>query len=177
MRYSEKEFERLMQGRPGDSTNADEPLHRAFDSALAIDPGTTTGLAFTDGSVRLAYTTHFWALIDALREKQLPPSNFLPRPCSPENTVVILEAPHLSAPGMRGGNTGQAYSTGRVSRESELLLDGMDRIGFQVVEVDPATNSGKWDRSTAERIIGGWSGQNNEHTRDALRLLFAYSFL
>jgi hypothetical protein len=177
MRYTQEEYERLTEGRWDDASQSDEPLHRRFDAALAIDPGTTTGLAFTDGSLRLAFTTDFWALIDALREQQLPPSDYQPQPCSPQNTVVILEAPHLSAPGMRGGNTGQAYSTGRVSRESELLLDGIERIGFDVVEVDPAQNSGKWDRTTAERIIGGWSGQNNEHTRDALRLLFAYSFL
>jgi len=142
------------------------------DRALAIDPGKDTGVAYysgqTDTSVNVrAWTSTFWNVLEALPDT------------GPEDLFVILEAPYLSAAGSRANlKTAIAYSSGRVAREAELMMKALAERDYHFDEFDPAKYSGgKWDSKFTRQVVGEWEGQDNEHTRDALRLLSYYNFI
>jgi len=143
--------------------------------AVAVDPGTTTGVAvaFADGEIK-TYTTTFWGLMDPVGQ-------------STDITIVqmqdptyIVEAPYKTEWGKAQDNSAMAYNSGGVAREAELLVEGLERRGYEVIKHDPHSSGnsgwggGKWDSQAARLIIGGWDGPDNEHTRDALRMLFWY---
>lgn len=141
-----------------------------YDQALAIDPGSDTGLAWTDGETVKTVTTDFWGVYDQL-------SGTPPRMGDPEITCVILEAPYKSRPGMWADETAIAYRSGQVAREAELMQEAADEWGYTVIEHDPSQQGRKWDDDFARKIVGDWEGPSNEHCRDAIRLLFFYDFL
>jgi hypothetical protein len=147
-----------------------EPPHRKFDTALAIDPGTDTGLAWPNGERIKTLTTDFWGVyhqLDSTYDKYT----------GPDETCLLLEAPYKSRPGMSADQSATAYRSGQVAREAELLLVAAERLGYTVIEHDPSQQGRKWDSQFAESLVGAWEGPDNEHVRDALRLLFIYQFL
>lgn len=137
-----------------------------YDSAVAIDPGTTTGVAAYDYEKAnlKTHTLDFW---EVMRRAEVwkPLREF----------VCIVEAPHLT----KWGKTQSppiAYSSGKVAREAELLVEGLELKGLDVIEHDPAGGGSKWDSKRTHQIVGQWEGPDNEHTRDALQLLVEYGF-
>lgn len=174
---SPEEYEKLQQERgqapEQKMLNVDRPPADRYDQAVAIDPGATAGLAYTDGHSIVTETSDFWAIIDDLTR----PAGVLGT-IPHDNIVVLLEAPYKSAVGKAGHNeTAIAYSSGRVAREAELLAERLSDK-FEVIEHDPAGQGASWDSATTERMLGqAWDGPDNEHVRDALRLLLFYNFL
>jgi hypothetical protein len=174
---SPEEYEKLQQERgqapEQQDLGLDEPPADRYDQAVAIDPGATAGLAYTDGDHIVTETSEFWVIIEDLTR----PAGVLGT-IPHEQIVILLEAPYKSAVGKSGHNeTAIAYSSGRVAREAELLAERLSRK-FEVVEHDPAGQGASWDSTTTERMLGQtWDGPDNEHVRDALRLLVFYNFL
>lgn len=163
----------VRQAIEGDAQIAGE----SYDSAVAVDPGTTTGVAvcFVDGELKTR-TTDFWGLYERIRDHSSPVVAQM------KNVVYIVEAPYMTKWGKAQDNSAMAYNSGGVAREAELLVEGIERSGHEVIEHDPhssgnsAWSGGKWDSETAHRIVGEWEGPDNEHTRDAIRLLVSYGF-
>ena len=181
VRMSEKQYQKLKKGRQeGGQKELGEDEGAPFstpsdqyDQAVAIDPGATSGMAYTDGDYIVTETATFWELVDDLMDKSgvlgtIPASE----------VAILLEAPYKSAVGKAGHNeTAIAYSSGQVAREAELLKGRLSER-FDVFEHDPAGQSASWSSTACERVIGDtWKGPDNEHVRDALRLLVFYNFL
>lgn len=145
-----------------------------YDQAVAIDPGKSSGLAYTDGEDVRAWNSKFWPVVTPFENR--PPEIVGTLGC--DKTCVILEAPYLSRPGMQSGNSAQAYNSGRVAREAELIEARLTTIGYHVEAFDPARyDSGKWDSDFAHHMVGSWSGPDNGDVRDAIRLLTFYNFI
>lgn len=172
------EYRRRTQGQQdlGLGEEKDAP-----DEVVAIDPGKESGLAWTDGERVATGTASFWPICD----QKTPWAELLPirrtawtLAVRRQRMRIILEAPYRSAVGKRSHNqTAIAYSSGRVAREAELLRDRLTEQGYDVVEMDPSRLDGKWSSKTAGRIVGEWTGHDNEHTRDALRLLVSHGYI
>jgi len=141
---------------------------------VAVDPGTSTGVAVAWGDDVLTNTQDFWQVYN--RTEKID---------DPGDTLYIVEAPYktgvthqrLIANQKRlSGQLKIAQNAGGVQREAELLVAGLRRLGYDVVEHEPSTSK-KWDHESLEGLIGEWNGPSNEHTRDALLMLVAYGFL
>jgi len=145
-----------------------------FSEAVAIDPGKDTGLAWTDGDRIRTVTTDFWTLATRHWHSAYP---FSKSDVHPDTCCILLEAPYKSRPGMNAENGAIAYRSGQVAREAELLRDRLREFDYTVIEHDPSQQGRKWDDDFARSVIGDWDGPNNEHCRDALRLLFFYDFV
>ena len=168
-KYGDQAQPQLKEMQPGN----------ACDVALAIDPGRESGLAWTDGDRVVTGTASFWAIWSALAEliPGAPLEGATPG-VRAGDCCVILEAPYKSRQSM-GSRPAIAYNSGQVAREAELLAEWLrgDEIGYRLIEHDPAQQGAKWDSSLARKIVGDWEGPDNEHCRDAIRLLFFYNFL
>jgi len=140
-----------------------------YSEVIAVDPGKKTGLAqyhaHTDPPGLYTHTGTFWDVIGTAEEIHR------------HKVLWIVEAPHASRPSMTRTNPNVIYSSGRVARESELLVERLRALGHAVIEHDPARQGQKWDDAFARRVLPDWSGPSNEHTRDALRLLFYYNVI
>lgn len=144
---------------------------------VAVDPGASTGVAVRwpdDTKEAVATETlDFWKVyVRALR-------------ASSQDTLYIVEAPHKTGLTHQRLVDGQkalpsrlkiAQNAGGVQREAELLVEGLTRLGYDVVEHEPSTAK-KWDHESLEGLVGEWNGPSNEHTRDALMMLVAHGFL
>lgn len=174
---------RELTGQQGPQDEAGNPETAPKESALAIDPGTETGAAWTNGKhLRLA-TVDFWALLEELEHGA---DTDWPINVTPARTAIILEAPHLRpvthARNLKGQNWRAAakiaQNAGGVQREAELLAEGIERLGYQLTQTAPIQEK-KWPAGYAERVAKGlgleWEGPNNEHTRDAFRLLLHHN--
>jgi hypothetical protein len=155
-----------------------EPPHKACDVALAIDPGKDTGLAWTDGDRIVTGTSDWWQVWNALAS--MVPSAALggPAPGLTDATdcCVILEAPYKSRQSM-GREAAIAYNSGQVAREAELMAEWLREVDYRLIEHDPSQQGSKWDSDFTEQVAGAWEGPDNEHARDAVRLLVLYRFL
>jgi len=169
-KYGDQAQPQLDGMRPGD----------ACDVALAIDPGRESGLAWTDGDRVVTGTASFWEIWDALSELHLGRAlgASVPAVWETSDHCVLLEAPYKSRQSM-GAQPAVAYNSGQVAREAELLAEWLrgNDILYKLIEHDPSQQGPKWDSSFARKIVGDWEGPDNEHCRDAIRLLFFYEFL
>jgi hypothetical protein len=145
-----------------------------YRKVVAVDPGASTGVAVKWGGQVNTYTLDFWQVYR--RAVEASPS---------DESLYVVEAPYKT------GVTHQrliddqqrllpqlkvAQNAGGVQREAELLVAGLRRLAYDVVEHEPSTSK-KWDHEALEGLIGEWNGPSNEHTRDALMMLVAYGFL
>jgi hypothetical protein len=150
------------------------------DFALAIDPGRSTGLAWTDGDRVVTGVSDWWDVWDALASLYTGAAfeASVPGVRNSSDLCVILEAPYKSRQSM-GSEPAIAYNSGQVAREAELLAEWLRRyeIEYGLIEHDPAPQGPKWDSSFARKIFGDWEGPDNADVRDAIRLLFFYNFL
>jgi len=172
-----EEFRR--RHKPQQSLDGLEPPHKRYEEALAIDPGTDTGIAWTGGDCVQTATTSFWPLTTRHLAHLFDDAGMptLSSAEAVENCCILLEAPYESRPGMAADESAIAYRSGQVAREAELIRDRFEHFGHEVIEHDPSQQGQKWDSGFARKIVGNWKGPDNEHCRDAIRLLFFYNFL
>ncbi len=143
---------------------------------VGVDPGTKTGLAVFDRESRALITlqtTDFWGAYEAIRKM-------------PVDEVSVRVEVHRYCPTFRerkrgAGSVGtldrMARNVGQVTREATLLVEGLRRCGYSVVEVRPQGkikgDDGKYDaeedRAQFLRLTG-WQGQTSQHARDAGRI-------
>jgi len=141
--------------------------------AVAVDPGTTTGVAvaFADGEIKTR-TSDFWDEMERVFEFGAP------QVATMRDPTYIVEAPYLTRWGVHGPeHRKQVYNSGGVAREASLLVDGLEWRGYDVIEHDPRDQGQKYDSKTLRGIVRDWDGPDNEHVRDALRLLVWYQVI
>jgi hypothetical protein len=146
---------------------------------IGIDPGVSTGICLYDrDSKRICElkTTDFWNGFDWVLEN-----------AAPGTTEIIIEAPVKSAMYARQeGNAakgGKGYGNRMMSnaasnaREAELLADGLERANFKVHRVRPKRHksadgsSGKISAAEIKEETG-YEASTNQHTRDAIMLVY-----
>jgi hypothetical protein len=175
---SAKEYRRKYGEESQPELDGLAPPPDTCEQALAIDPGKTSGLAWTDGERIVTAKSDFWETWNALAS--MAPGVALSQPTAgltdASALCVILEAPYKSRQSM-GAGPAVAYNSGGVAREAELMAEWLRETEYTLLEHDPSQQGSKWDAAAAEQIVGDWEGPNNEHVRDAVRLLFFYDFL
>lgn len=150
---------------------------------LGIDPGASTGLAVYDTEAR-AYEGHtltFWSCYELVTDR-----------FEPDETLIFVENPkehgfmygrHMKRlhtlfarrqwSKLKDDVTGRiipiAFKVGSNRREAELLADRLEDEGYPVERVTPRTK--KWDRQMIERVTGYTGPPNNEHVRDAIKIV------
>lgn len=134
---------------------------------VGIDGGTHTGIALFDTSTRKftdIKTTDFWGVFELL--------GYL----DPGKCQVVVEslntrgALYARTKGEAGGRDKFAANVGSVRRETELLITGLEKRGFNVRRVRPS--KAKWTREELKRNTG-WDKQTSQHGRDAAKLCFS----
>jgi hypothetical protein len=133
---------------------------------IGLDPGVQTGISQydrRDKCLLVCETTDFWGAIDRVF-----------RLSDPADCVVYVEDASLIkfTFEQKGEGTYQdriSRNAGRIQRESELLIEGLQRAGYEVVRLKPSGK--KWDAKEFQRITG-WKGRTNQHQRDAARFVF-----
>jgi hypothetical protein len=175
-RLSAEEFRQRYLGSP-ERDRTQMPHSQEHSTALAVDPGRDTGVAWTNAGGRIVTgTCGWWDLQHTLARPDL--SNVLKEPVpssDPDACCVVLEAPYKSRQSI-GRKAPIAYDSGRVAREAELLAEWVRQSEYGFIEHDPSRQGEKWDSDRTRRIVGDWTGPDNQHVRDAIRLLFYYSF-
>lgn len=141
---------------------------------IGIDGGSHTGLAIWDGIHKEFVdieTSTFWEALERIR-------NFFPN-----NTLIVIEDPNQIKPTFpRNGalSPGKrdriSQNVGSVKRETELLAQGLERLGYNVRRVRPGPRAityrkGKPDARTFKRITK-YPGRTSQHGRDAALLVY-----
>jgi len=139
---------------------------------IGIDPGATTGFAVYSRQERKLIrveSTDFWGAIERVKDY-----------ARNEVTVIVEVAHHaptfrhLKAEGQNVHTLSKiARNIGHVTREAQLLVEGLRRLGYEVAEVKPLGKAKKAedDRRQFERLTG-WTERTSQHGRDAGRLAF-----
>jgi hypothetical protein len=139
---------------------------------LGIDGGTKTGFAVWDRKERKFVdikTTSFWKFFPLLDEFGL----------HPQNTNVYVENPSENKPvfmkkGVKNMNMmlKVAQNVGGVKRETELLIEGLENAGFDVIKIPP--RKGSYTKMKAEpfKNLTKYDKKTSEHGRDAGMLVF-----
>lgn len=131
---------------------------------VGIDPGVDCGWATYDvihGELTEARTTTFWEVIK--RAQELDPRCVLFVVEDPAQNRPVFSHDEQTAPRRER----IAQNVGQNKREATLLIEGLHRLGFCVVQVRPAAQ--KWS-SNMFRGITGYDRRVSQHTRDAARL-------
>lgn len=149
----------------------DREVVREASSAISVDPGQTTGVAFKplDGKI-VTRTADFWEFFGLVQDGILAAD------------VFIVEAPYLTNWPEGQPSSPVAYRSGMNHREAKLLVVGLNRLGFSVVEYDPHhSGSSGWDsKSAKKRVVTDnidWKGPRNQHCIDALHLLLLFGVI
>lgn len=139
---------------------------------IGIDAGKQTGIAVWDATEKKfdqLQTVDFWQVVDLLI------TGVDRRYCRTESVVWVedpgLNRPVFDKPGAdnRRKTLHVAQAVGSVKRESELLIEGLNRYMYEVRAVRPST--GKWTAKTFKKITG-YPGRTSQHARDAAKLVF-----
>lgn len=141
---------------------------------IGIDGGVKTGLAVWDRETKkfdTLETVDFWQVVDLLVK-------YCDRFYERENTVVYIEDPSQNKPVFmkKGANNRAkimkvAQNVGGVKRETELLIEGLERMLYTVKRIQPS--SSKWDSKTFKSITG-YKKRCSQHARDAAKLVYGY---
>lgn len=155
---------------------ATKPSVQACRYSIGLDPGVNCGIAVYDRQARkfaLVSSTDFWGAFDIVRAYQLTETRIV--------VEVAHHAPtfrHLKAQGQNANTLSKiARNVGQVTREAQLLAEGLRRLGYQVIEKAPlgkkkgadGNYSAEADRREFEQLTG-WTARTNQHARDAARL-------
>ncbi len=134
---------------------------------IAVDPGVQCGYAVWNRRKKcfdVIDTLTFWEVMDRVQV------------FGPHEVKVIVEVAHLAptyrhlkAEGTNANTLSKiARNVGQVTREAQLLVEGLRRSGYTVTEVKP---QGKKDQAEFKRITG-WQKRTNAHERDAGMLAY-----
>lgn len=132
---------------------------------IGIDPGTRTGLAIYDrqlDAIVYGQTLTFWKVFDVLKKY------------GPDEAEVIVEDCSMNKPRFRHKEgfriqDRMSRNVGSVQRESVLIIEGIERLGYRVLGIKPT--SGKWDDRTCKRVTR-WMERTSQHVRDAIKLCY-----
>lgn len=132
---------------------------------IGIDAGRSTGIA--SHSLKYGwqlFTFNFWGAYDLITQLE------------PSTTGIVIEVPKKFLYGRNEGNGEKVgrrivSDAGSNRREAELLADRFESLGYPVVRVTPTKS--KWNAKELQRITG-IKERTNEHTRDAVRLVWDY---
>jgi hypothetical protein len=127
---------------------------------IGIDPGKHTGVAVCyGGKITGLVETDFWGCVDTLNENK--------------DALVIIEKPHSKSVWHNQATSNKAIqrtgvNVGSALREAELLIDYMlrEKIDHHVMHPRGKVDAKKF------KMITGWQGRTNQHTRDAGLLAF-----
>jgi hypothetical protein len=132
---------------------------------FGIDPGTKTGVAKYDsllGRITDVFTVDFWGCIEYFEYD----STLIDQAIS----KIRIEVPRTKVNWHKKGCDITAANVGGAVREANLLADGLERLGYEVIRIHP---QGKVDAAYVKRVTG-WSKPTNEHTRDAIMLCYGF---
>lgn len=137
-----------------------------FEYVIALDPGKTTGCAIYDADADEVEcrTLDFWQAAALAGE------------FAPSVTAVLVEDPRFNAPTFEHGEHGRrkrekiSQNVGQNKEQAGLLVDRFDGAGFTTKAVRP--RGAKWDAGKCRMLTGYDRTPNNQHIRDAIRLLF-----
>lgn len=128
--------------------------------AVGIDPGKQTGLAIYDRSeqrIIVAETTDFWRVYNRFYAS------------SPDMYDVFIEMPNTKHNWHKSNDNTTSVNVGMAYRESELLAEGLERLGFNVRRVSPKQKGRKLNAEQIRKITG-YEGRTSQHVRDAIAL-------
>ena len=161
---------RPVSGATGGYERSPEPRH-----FIGIDPGRKTGLAVWDAKLstfELLDTLDFWQTVDLVTTAYPPLS-----------TVLVIEDPGMNKPTFGHGEAARRKRE-KISRnvgwnqcEAALLIEGFERLGYEVRRVRPQGKKGekrKWNAAKF-RAITGYTKRTSEHSRDAGMLVYNFS--
>jgi hypothetical protein len=141
---------------------------KATKFIIAIDAGLHTGVAVYDCRQRTfdLKTLDFWRCVDFV--------------CSfdPADALIVVEDPAQNKPVFHERLIGKeipaqlrkAQNVGSNKREARLLIERFRQKGFSVVPIRPKAT--KWTQEQVRRHTG-LNVRTNEHTRDAVRLIYS----
>lgn len=131
--------------------------------SIGIDPGKVTGVAIAeDGVLQSLESTDFWGAFYTVKH--------FAEMCKynvdfEKDVLVVIEVPTTKA-NWHGPKA--SHDVGRVCRESELLAEGIKKLGATVITQHP---QGKLNQEQFARITG-WTKRTNQHCRDAGMLAY-----
>ena len=128
--------------------------------SIGIDCGVNTGFAISQNKKLLAVTS--FSILDAM-EKCLEYKDQSP-------TLYIEDARKLRWGGYNKGNTQRLQGAGSVKRDFQIWVDFAKKHGFKFVSPGHRNTV----KLNAERFnkLTGWTGQTNQHGRDAAYLVW-----
>lgn len=138
---------------------------------IGIDPGVKTGIAWMrvrPMEIEQVETTTFWGAYEQLKE--IADSD----PNATKQIIVVIENGGSISPVFHNAKTKAAQNktakrVGGNNRESDLLAEGIRRMGFRVFRATP-----RQTKKSAEymRRVTGYEGRTNEHNRDAIMMIW-----
>jgi len=136
---------------------------------IGIDGGTKTGFAIWDSRLKKfteLKTVDFWT------------AYYMVQHYVPEEVRVYIEDPSqnkpvFKRPGMRDYEYAKkCQNVGMVKRESTLLIEGLERLGYKVTKVRPTKGSLTKMNKDRFRTLTKHQGTSSEHSRDAAMMVF-----
>lgn len=139
-----------------------------YKHVVALDPGKTTGCAIyhrSDHAIE-GRTLDFWGAVKLSGE------------FDPAVTLIVIEDPRLNG-FTYGRHTSRnavravqkiSRNVGMNQQDAARLAEHFEGEGFAVRLVQPA--GAKWTAKTCQRLTGYDGKPQNQHVRDAIRLLF-----
>ncbi len=173
--FGRKQAQVAFSGQNGAQPRETQPaaLKSKKRFVVGIDPGVKTGIAIWDRDhkeFRQISTWDFWDTVFALTRSTI---------YTPDSCLIVIEvahyAPtysHLKAEGQNKNTLSKiARNVGQVTREAQLLAEGLLRFGYEVQEVRPQGKAKKAADDVRQfQRLTGWMERTNQHERDAARL-------
>lgn len=130
-----------------------------------IDPGTKTAIAKYDkilGRLTDVFTTDFWGCWEYFNYDYVITDQPIIK--------IYIEVPRTKVNFHKKGCDITAANVGGAIKESKLLADGLEKLGYEIIRVHP---QGKVDAEYIRRLTG-YKEKTNEHTRDAIMLCWGH---
>lgn len=139
---------------------------------IGIDPGASTGVCLYNRKNKTfsLHTISPWEIIDLIDDFLVQSGD------PPDRFHVVIEDPRQNATTFRRNVSMAellkiAQNVGSNKRDTDWLEYLIQSIGLKVTLVKPVKGNSKWNRKTVKNLTG-YKGQSNEHTRDALRMVW-----
>ena len=139
---------------------------------VGIDPGQTTALVTWDRHTKRwldVFSGSFWDVVDRIEEDYYDDLDLYLFVVEDPGKISTIYNRHRRVSTARLLSIAQ--KVGMNKADATRLLEYLHRRGFHVRPVVPASGP-KWDRKVCERITGWKGSPNNQHTRDAMRLVY-----